>query len=295
MSNQPGNHAPVQNSVALEFEYNLEETKLEIVSAVFRPQIDNISANERNAISAPKRNSKISLKKADKGTTTVILDTAQKIDEGLQQLSDEKFYKPLSSPIVQDTARKVKELVNKLFRSGHIELTTQKWLTSGLKQPRIPEFYTQTKIHKKTAVSRPIVSGSSGPTECISSFVDSLLQPVSIKQESYIKDTTDFINFIENTQIPDNVVLATLDVSSLYTNIPQEEGIDVVCRYCEDHYEQKLPIPTSDLRELMRLILEENSFKLMKNTSYKLPVLLWELKWRSLSPLFLWQTLKNDC
>ena len=50
-------------------------------------------------------------------------------------------------------------------------------------------------------------------------------------------------------------------VSSLYTNIPQEEGIDVVCRYYEDHYEQKLPIPTNDLRELMRLILEENSFK----------------------------------
>ena len=137
---------------------------------------------------------------------------------------------------------------------------THKWLTIGLKQPRIPEFYTLTKIHKKL-VGRPIISGSSGPTERISSFVDSLLQPVAIKQESYIKGTTDSINFIENTQIPDNVVLATPYVSSLYTNIPQEEGIDVVCRYYEDHYEQKLPIPTSDLRELMRLILEENSFK----------------------------------
>ena len=96
----------------------------------------------------------------------------------------------------------------------------------------------------------------------ISSFVDPLLQPVAIKQESDIKDTTDFSNFIENTQIPDNVVLATLDVSSLYTNIPQEVGIDFVCpRYYEDHYEHKLTIPRSDLRELMRLTLEENSFK----------------------------------
>ena len=103
----------------------------------------------------------------------------------------------------------------------------------------IPEFYTLTKIHKKTLVGRTIVSGSSGPTERISSFVDSLLQPVAIKQESYIKDTTDFINFIENTQIPDNVVLATLDVSHLHTNIAQEERIDVFCRYYENHYEQK--------------------------------------------------------
>ena len=140
---------------------------------------------------------------------------------------------------VQDIARKVKELINKLYRSGYIDLMTHKWLTIGLKQQRKPEFYTLTKIHKKTLVGRPIVSGSSGPTERISSFVDSLPQPVAIKQESYIKDTTDFINFIENTQIPDNVVLATLDVSSLYTNIPQEERIDVVCRYYENHYEQK--------------------------------------------------------
>ena len=68
------------------------------------------------------------------------------------------------------------------------------------------------------------------------------------KQESYLKDTTDFINFIENTQIPDDAILATLNVSFLYTNTPQSEGIDVICRHCEDHYEQKLP-------------LEENSFK----------------------------------
>lgn len=41
-----------------------------------------------------------------------------------------------------------------------------------------------------------IVSGRSGPTERISSFVDSLQQPIAIKLESYIKDTTDFLNFI---------------------------------------------------------------------------------------------------
>ena len=139
---------------------------------------------------------------------------------------------------------------------GTTSSRSSKWLKISLKQLRIPEFYPLTKIHEKTPVGRPIVSGSSGPTERIYSFVDSLLQPITIKQ-----DTTDFLDLIENTQIPDNVVPATLDVSSLYTNIPQEEGIDVVFRYYEDHYEQKLPIPTSDLRELMWLIFKENYFK----------------------------------
>ena len=73
-------------------------------------------------------------------------------------------------------------------------------------------------------------SGSGGPTERISNFVDSLLQPIAKKQESYIKNTTHFINFIENTRLPDNAILVSLDVCSLYTNIPQEEGINVVCK-----------------------------------------------------------------
>ena len=64
----------------------------------------------------------------------------------------------------------------------------------------LPEFYTLTKIHKPTLVGRPIISGC-GPTKRLSSFVGTLLQPISKAQASYLKDTTDFINFIENTKV----------------------------------------------------------------------------------------------
>ena len=57
------------------------------------------------------------------------------------------------------------------------------------------------------------------------------------------------------------MVLTTLDVCSLYTNNPQEEGIEVVCQYYQEHYQSKTPIPTQSLGDLMRLILKENSFK----------------------------------
>ena len=121
---------------------------------------------------------------------------------------------------------------------------THKWLSLGQNPPRIPEFYTLTKIHKAIPVSRPIVSGSGGPTERISSFVDSLLQPIAQKQESYIEDTTYFINFIENAPLPEAAILATLDVRPLYTNIFQQEEIQIVCRFYEEHYQPFLPIPT---------------------------------------------------
>ena len=80
-------------------------------------------------------------------------------------------------------------------------------------------------------------------------------------QKSYLKDTTDFINFIERTKLPENTFLVSLDVTSLYTNIPQGEGINTACRAYENFYGENTPIPTLSLREILRLILQENSFE----------------------------------
>ena len=124
----------------------------------------------------------------------------------------------------------------------------------------MPVFYTLTKIHKPTPVGRPIISGCDGPTERISSFVDHILQPIAKTQKSYLKDTTDFINFIERTKVPENTILVSMDVTSLYTNIPQEEGINTVCKTYEAFYQKNTPIPTHSLREMLKLILQENSF-----------------------------------
>ena len=91
-------------------------------------------------------------------------------------------------------------------------------------------FYTFTKIHKPTPGGRPVISGcDDGPTERLSAFVGKLLQTIAKEQETYHKDSTDFINFIEKTRVPENAIIVSMDITSLYTNIPQEEGIETVC------------------------------------------------------------------
>ena len=52
-----------------------------------------------------------------------------------------------------------------------------------------------------------------------------------------------------------------MDVTSRYTNTPQEERINTVCRAYEAFYKNDTPIPTNSLRGLLRLILQENSFQ----------------------------------
>ena len=84
---------------------------------------------------------------------------------------------------------------------------------------------------------------------------------IAQKQASYLKDTTDFLNFIERTKLPKNTILVSMDIISLYTNILQEEGITTVCEAYEEFYERKPPITTRYLREMLSLILQENSFQ----------------------------------
>ena len=52
-----------------------------------------------------------------------------------------------------------------------------------------------------------------------------------------------------------------MDVTSLYTNIPQNEGIEIVCKAYENFYKDNPPIPTHYLREMLRIILQENYFQ----------------------------------
>ena len=73
---------------------------------------------------------------------------------------------------------------------------------------------------------RAIVSGIGTLTEYVSAFVDRELQPVLANIPSYIKDTTDFLKRLSRfDNIPDNTILVTLDVTALYSNIPQNDGI----------------------------------------------------------------------
>ena len=85
------------------------------------------------------------------------------------------------------------------------------------------------KLHKKGVPGRPICSPVNHPTSRISKLVDEHIKEYVPKRKSYIRDTQDFIKNIKSLgPIPEGAILCTLDVSSLYTNIPNNEGIVAV-------------------------------------------------------------------
>ena len=99
----------VQPSVALES--YLEEVKLQLAEIKLSQPRNNLSSKEREALQSLKRNKDLNVKKADKGSCVVIMDTENKINEGQTLLDNSKHYRPLDEPMVKETQYKVKQLI----------------------------------------------------------------------------------------------------------------------------------------------------------------------------------------
>ena len=68
----------------------------------------------------------------------------------------------------------------------------------------------------------------------------------------------------DKKRLPKGVILVSMDVTSLYTNIPQEEGINIVCTAYETFYNETTPIPKRFLGKALRLISLEHSLQFNK-------------------------------
>ena len=141
----------VQPSVALES--YLEEVKIQLAEQGLKNPKDNLNPAERQTLKALKRDNNINLKKADKGTTSVVLNIEDKIKEGQTQLDNREHYRPLVNLLVEETNLRVQQLISDLYLGNHIDEITKAWLCQTPQPPHIPIFYTLTKVHKPTPVA----------------------------------------------------------------------------------------------------------------------------------------------
>ena len=108
------------------------------------------------------------------------------------------------------------------------DLTEEEAIYLFRDNPRTPNFYTLPTIHKKNNPGRPIVNSIGSITEKLSEFVDENIKNLAQQVPSYIKDTTHFLTLIQDKTTNPDDLLVTIDVSSLYTNIIHEEGLDAM-------------------------------------------------------------------
>lgn len=226
----------------------------------------NITAEEKKELLRLKTNQNIVIKASDKGNAVVIMDREQYVFEANRQLSDPHYYKPLKKPIYPLVRPVVHSIIQGLFDKKFISAKQKTYLMNPI-EPRVRKFYTLPKIHKEQSkwtkpgeipAARPIVSDCSSETYGTAEYLDFYLTPLSQKHDSYVKDTSHFISLVKQLDVPPDSLFFTIDVDSLYTNIPIPEGIDAVREIF-----RRYPDPTRPDTELIQLLyinLTKNDF-----------------------------------
>ena len=187
---------------------------------------------------------------------------ADYISKGERQLSNPKFYKEVPEDLTESINSEVSEYLDKFLQLGNLSKSLHKKLMTL--KPRTAQLYLLPKIHKGILPppGRPIVSANGCPTEKISALVDIHLRQYLVKTKSYLRDTTDFLNKLSDMdKLPDDCILGTLDVISLYTNIPNDEGCFSIYKLLNKERKLSSHEPTnSNICRLLWLVLTKNNF-----------------------------------
>ena len=189
------------------------------------PPKTNLTQEEKQRLNLLQNNQHIVVKPADKGSAIVIMNRTDYITEATRQLSDTKFYTKTQVDLNGTHNNKITQTLSTMLRNDEIAQSVYRNLVP--KDCKTPAFYFLPTIHKQKITGRPIISGNNCPTEKISAFIDEHIKQFVPHIKSYVRDTPDFIKKIENFKLTGDYFLVTMDVTSLYTNIPNHEGLAV--------------------------------------------------------------------
>src|SRR5690606_3288196 len=167
----------------------------------------------------------------------------------------EKCYSLLNQSCTYKTI--TEEQVKKIFKAvqdgiksqkRYIDLEILKYLL--IDDPKPGRFYGLPKIHKPGVPVRPIVSNNQTVTENLSQIADFAIKEIPPSLPSYVKYTNHFLRILHSiTDLPKDAILCTLDVSSLYTNIPTDEGIEATLEAYARLHDSAKPLDSHFLRK----------------------------------------------
>ncbi|XP_076442744.1 uncharacterized protein LOC143281420 [Babylonia areolata] len=95
----------------------------------------------------------------------------------------------------------------------------------------------------------------------LSAFLDRLFQPLVEKLPTYIKDTNHALELFHKFRFPNQLeppLLFTMDITSLYTNIPHKDGL-IALKHFLSNSTYNVHVPT--ILRLAELVLTLNSFQ----------------------------------
>lgn len=161
-------------------------------------------------------------------------------------------YKTLKTDPTLKLMNKNNALVKLLAKDNFIDRKTELWLHNN--NAVAPKIYGLPKIHKENIPLRPVVSNSGAASYNMSQFIGRIINNIVDKDIYNVRNSFDFKEFIENIMVPQDHVMVSFDIISLFTNIPTDLAINIINNKWKD-IENHTRIPQQKFINLIKFVM----------------------------------------
>ena len=78
------------------------------------------------------------------------------------------------------------------------------------------------------------------PSYKLSKYIASIISPLAGKTSSHVLNSKHFVGMKKNVSVEEEKALVSFDVTSLFTNVPIDEAVDVIHRKLTEEEEEDL-------------------------------------------------------
>ena len=166
----------------------------------------------------------LTINKADKGNTIVIIDKNILTQKTEDFLKENKF-----NPLHKDPTNKFKKQTQQTLQKCNRIIDKQQIKYLLEIKPRPPILNAQLKIHKDDIPIRPIVNNIQTPAYKTAKFFNKWLNDRLSLPNTYVTyNSTKLANDLIQLNITKTTKMATFDIKDLYVNIPITETINIM-------------------------------------------------------------------
>ena len=224
---------------------------------------DNLLPGERQELDRLVADKSVVISPADKGGMWIVVPAKDYEAEAFRQLADDSFYQVTDVNLTKFTERRLRIFMRYLKQNRFISRREEQALLPP-SDPRDRSFYLIPKVHKEKWPSplmppgRPIVADRGSVSRKCASLVEHFLAPIARSLPSYVRDSLHVVALVNELTLSENAIMFTMDVSSLYTNIPIVEEIEAVGRAFLKFPDRRRP--DLSILSILRLLLTSNDF-----------------------------------
>jgi len=181
-----------------------------------------------------KNNPNIIYTKTDKGNITVALnktDYVNKIEDMLSDKSTLQIHAQIDKDPIKKLTGEIRDFLMRWKTKDYISNATYNSIYCS--DDNLPRAYGLPKIHKPGCTFRLIISSIDSPTYQLANYIHKIISKNTIKPLSHTDNSYKLIHKLKDVAVDVDYDLVSLDVVSLFTNIPTNLALDSVDKRCD--------------------------------------------------------------